>query len=38
LDYPAYFELLERPLPANREGILEALLDDRIIRRSNAGG
>jgi predicted HTH transcriptional regulator len=38
LDYPAYFELLERPLPVNREGILEALLDDRIIRRSNAGG
>jgi ATP-dependent DNA helicase RecG len=38
LDYPTYFDLLERPLPANREGILEALLDDRIIRRSNAGG
>ena len=38
LDYPTYFDLLERPLPANREGILEALLDDRIIRSSNAGG
>jgi len=38
LDYPTYFDLLERPLPANREGILEALLDDRIIGRSNAGG
>ena len=38
LDYPTYFDLLERPLPANRDGILEALLDDRIIRRSNAGG
>jgi len=38
LDYPTYFDLLERPLPANRESILEALLDDRIIRRSNAGG
>ena len=38
LDYPTYFDLLERPLPSNRQGILEALLDDRIIRRSNAGG
>lgn len=38
LDYPTYFDLLERPLPANREGILESLLDDRIIRSSNAGG
>ncbi len=38
LDYPAYFDLLERPLPANRDGILEALADDRLIRRSAAGG
>lgn len=38
LDYPAYFELLQRPLPADRNGILEALADDRIIRRSDAGG
>lgn len=38
LDYPAYFDLLERPLPANRDGILEALEDDRLIRRSEAGG
>jgi len=38
LDYPAYFDLLERPLPANRDGILEALADDRLIHRSEAGG
>ncbi|MDA0365946.1 MAG: putative DNA binding domain-containing protein [Chloroflexi bacterium] len=38
LDYPAYFDLLERPLPADRQGILEALADDRLIRRSDAGG
>ena len=38
LDYPAYFDLLERSLPANREGILESLADDRLIRRSDAGG
>jgi predicted HTH transcriptional regulator len=38
LDYPAYFDLLERPLPADRRGIFEALADDRLIRRSDAGG
>lgn len=38
LDYPAYFDLLERPLPANRDGILAALADDRLIRQSDAGG
>lgn len=38
LDYPAYFDLLERPLPADRRGILDALADDRMIRRSDAGG
>ena len=29
---------LERPLPADRDGILAALADDRLIRRSDAGG
>ena len=38
LDYPAYFDLLERPLPSDRRGILEALADDRLIRKSEAGG
>lgn len=38
LDYPAYFDLIERPLPANRDGILGALADDRLIRRDHAGG
>lgn len=38
LDYPAYFDLLERPLPQNRDGILAALADDRLISRSDAGG
>lgn len=38
LDYPAYFDLLERPLPANREGILDALAADRLIRSGEAGG
>lgn len=38
LDYPAYFDLLERPLPANRQGIVDALADDRILRRGDADG
>lgn len=31
LDYVAYFELLGRPLPDNRSGILEGLAGDRLI-------
>ena len=38
LDYPAYFDLLDRPLPENRGGILDALTRDRLIHRSDAGG
>jgi ATP-dependent DNA helicase RecG len=37
LDYPAYFDLLELPLPADRQRILEALADDRLIRKSDTG-
>ena len=38
LDYPAYFDLLKRPLPENRDGILKALADDNLIRPCDAGG
>jgi len=38
LDYPAYFDLLKRPLPENRSGILSALVDDGLVARSAAGG
>jgi len=38
LDYPAYFDLLEQPLPANRDGVLEALSNDNLIGVSHAGG
>ena len=38
LDYPSYFDLLELPLPSNRDGILEALEAERLIRRCAAGG
>ncbi len=38
LDYPAYFDLLEQSLPSNRDGILEALADDGLIGRCEAGG
>lgn len=38
LDYPAYFDLLERALPENRNGILAALEDDKLIVPCEAGG
>ncbi len=38
LDYPAYFDLLEQPLPDNRDGILDALAADRLIHPCDAGG
>lgn len=38
LDYPAYFDLLKRPLPENRGGILNALADDSLIRANEASG
>ncbi|MEK6700312.1 MAG: ATP-binding protein [Nitrospirota bacterium] len=38
LDYPAYFELMNRPLPEAREGILQALKDDELIQQADAGG
>ncbi len=37
LDYPAYFELLQRQLPADRNGIVAALEDDELIKRGEAG-
>ncbi len=38
LDYPAYFDLLKRPLPENRHAILDALNGENLIQRSAAGG
>lgn len=38
LDYPSYFDLLELPLPSNRDGILQALAEDRLIQPCQAGG
>jgi ATP-dependent DNA helicase RecG len=38
LDYPAYFDLLKRPLPENRDSILKVLADDSLIRPCEAGG
>jgi len=37
LDYPAYFELMEHPLPDNRVGILNALEADQLIIKSDSG-
>lgn len=38
LDYPAYFDLLEAPLPDGRAAILDALQRDRLITPCEAGG
>lgn len=38
LEYPAYFDLLERPLPTDRDGILKALSEDDLIHPCEAGG
>jgi predicted HTH transcriptional regulator len=38
LDYPAYFELMNRPLPEARAGLLQALKDDELIQPVDAGG
>ena len=38
IDFPTYFDLLKRPLPENRYGILNALCDDALVRRSDASG
>lgn len=38
LDYPAYFNLLNVPLPEDRNGILSALAADSLIRSCEAGG
>lgn len=37
IDYPTYFELLERPLPSDQPGILRCLQDDDMIRPNDAG-
>lgn len=38
LDYPAYFDLTEQPLPADRDGVIAALAEDGLIRPCDAGG
>ncbi len=37
LDYPAYFKLLDIPLPENRDAILARLADDHMIQPREAG-
>ena len=38
LDYPIYFDLLERPLPQTPDRIATALAEDRLIQRNGASG
>lgn len=37
LDYPSYFDLIDRPLPDGRAAILEALAADRLIEQVGGG-
>jgi ATP-dependent DNA helicase RecG len=37
LDYPAYFELMVRPLPEGRSGIIDALLEDNLLVSADNG-
>ncbi len=37
LDYPAYFDLTDQPLPEGRQGILSALSADKLIKVSDNG-
>jgi len=37
LEYPAYFDLLNLPLPENRSGIIEALENDELIVKQDNG-
>lgn len=37
LDYPAYFDLLQQPLPSDRKKTLDALAEERLIVRNSAG-
>jgi ATP-dependent DNA helicase RecG len=37
LDYPAYFDLLDKPLPNSRDAILEALAADRLVEAMGGG-
>lgn len=37
LDYPTYFSLLKLPLPETRDGVLQALSADNLIRRTDGG-
>ena len=34
IDYPNYFDLTKQPLPVNRDGILDKLLQDKLIRKN----
>jgi predicted HTH transcriptional regulator len=37
LDYPSYFQLLQKPLPESRRGVLEQLEADKLILRAQVG-
>ncbi|MBC6426641.1 MAG: putative DNA binding domain-containing protein [Ekhidna sp.] len=36
LDYPSYFDMMNLPLPSNKEGIIEKLKQERLISKENS--
>ncbi len=37
IDYPAFFELLKLPLPDNRKGIIERLIQEKVVLKTTNG-
>lgn len=37
LDYPAYFDLLNQPLPDTKQGIISRFTEDNLIKKNDAG-
>lgn len=37
LDYPSYFELMDKPLPENKSGILETFVQEKLITKRDGG-
>lgn len=37
LDYPEYYKILDMPIPANREKVMQDLSDERFVKQNSAG-
>lgn len=36
IDYPGYFDMIHLPLPENRKGIIDRMIEDKVIERNGA--